>query len=81
MNNRAITIESELGMEKRCVACEQYWPADLEFYSSSKSVDGLAPRCRACVAERFRGSINAHLRAGHASNGIVRHIRSCKQSS
>ena len=47
---------SELGPEKRCLACRQFWPADSEFFAPRKNRrDPLSLRCRACIAELFWG--------------------------
>jgi hypothetical protein len=41
--------ESELGLEKYCFTCGEFWPADEEFFGPSKtSKDRLALRCKAC---------------------------------
>jgi hypothetical protein len=50
MRSRAIT---ELGEEKQCMCCGEYWPADVEFFAAQRSSkDGLSPRCIACIKER-----------------------------
>lgn len=47
------TKGSDIGCEKRCPSCGEYWPADNEFFAAaSSSRDGLARRCLACVKER-----------------------------
>lgn len=44
---------TELGEEKRCIACGEYWPADAEFFDRKiSSRDGLTPRCIACIKAR-----------------------------
>lgn len=49
-------MTSELGVEKRCLACKQFWPADSEFFAPRKNArNPLSPRCRACIAELFWG--------------------------
>jgi hypothetical protein len=49
-------ITSELGIEKRCLACRQFWPADSEFFAPRNNRrDPLSQRCRACIAELFWG--------------------------
>lgn len=41
---------TELGLEKRCTTCREYWPADSTFFGIK---DGrLDPNCRACLAEK-----------------------------
>lgn len=38
-------------IEKRCAKCRDYWPADLEFFYSATTVDGLNEWCKACYIE------------------------------
>lgn len=46
-------IVTELGDEKYCMSCGEYWPADLEFFGAMRSArDGLTPRCLACIQAR-----------------------------
>lgn len=40
---------TELGVEKLCSACGEYWPADTEFFEARKLKDGLSSRCIACT--------------------------------
>lgn len=50
------TAESELGLEKRCLACRQFWPADSEFFEPRRNWrNPLSQRCRACIAETYWG--------------------------
>ena len=45
---------TEVGEEKRCMACGDYWPADDEFFAPMRSSrDGLTPRCIACVRAKI----------------------------
>lgn len=40
-------------LEKHCAACDEYWPADTEFfYSKSDQQDSLWPWCKACYREK-----------------------------
>lgn len=49
-----IKAVTELGEEKRCMACGEYWPADIEFFDVMRSSrDGLTPRCIACIRARI----------------------------
>jgi hypothetical protein len=41
---------TELGIERRCGRCRQFWPADQEFFSLKKPGQ-LHSWCRACFAE------------------------------
>lgn len=45
-------IETELGTEKLCTRCHEYWPADKEFfYLANKKKDGLHSWCKCCYLE------------------------------
>ncbi len=47
---------TELGVEKKCISCKEYWPSDGEFFAvMATSRDGLSPRCRACIKEKAWG--------------------------
>lgn len=37
---------------KRCSGCQDYWPADTEFFFAKKDGDGIDNTCRACYMER-----------------------------
>ena len=51
------TIVTELGEEKRCTRCGDYWPADGEFFGHQpNNRNGLSSQCRACLAESRRES-------------------------
>lgn len=55
-----IKMLTELGEEKRCLACCEFWPADLEFFASQPSArDGLSTRCLACIREKSWGSVSS----------------------
>lgn len=48
---------TELGAEKKCVRCGEWWPADREFfYADRKRPDGHFSTCRACRADIQRES-------------------------
>jgi len=55
MKERDKLIETELGIERWCIRCKDYWP--LDFFN--KKGNGLHVYCRACMTERKR-----ELRAG-----------------
>lgn len=41
--------QSEGVLEKRCCTCNEYWPADSEFfYTHKEGLDGLRNYCKAC---------------------------------
>jgi hypothetical protein len=46
---------TELGTERRCNACSDWWPLDGEFFHRNpKGVGGFLGTCRACFSERRR---------------------------
>lgn len=54
-------IETELGVEKLCIHCGEYWPLDSEFWwcQNVKGKDGVVtPRfeaaCKGCYVERYK---------------------------
>lgn len=57
-DGQPIFIETELGKEKYCSGCEDYFPATNEFfYRNCKTADGqpkLTTLCKACFNERYR---------------------------
>lgn len=48
------TRETDIGPEKLCSRCDEWWPADEEFFFADKTSkdDGLEHECRACKRER-----------------------------
>ena len=46
--NRA-TVETELGVEAQCSRCEEFFPADREFFFASKG--RVHSWCKACASE------------------------------
>jgi hypothetical protein len=51
----ALSRVTELGAEKRCLACGEYWPADTEFFQSRLVTrDRLSACCIACSRERIK---------------------------
>lgn len=57
--------EGELGLEKLCAACNEWWPADDEFFSPD--VGGAGGRynyCKACAAEKI--ALKRQARRGEA---------------
>ena len=47
-----VKINTELGAEKQCITCGEFWPADTEFFEpKQKTRDRLSTRCIACVKE------------------------------
>jgi len=47
---------TELGVEKRCTRCGDWWPADEEFFPKNRvrTKRGLSPWCKACFTEYHR---------------------------
>lgn len=55
-------VRTELGEEKRCLACCEFWPADEEFFAGQRTAkDGLSSRCLACIREKMWGYTSSHL--------------------
>lgn len=49
---------SEIGMEKQCITCGEYWPADAEFFEYAKKTrDRLSARCIACIKAKTWASV------------------------
>ncbi len=49
---------TDIGKEKRCITCGEYWPADTEFFEvSHKTRDRLSARCIACIKENTWSSL------------------------
>lgn len=52
-------IKTELGTEKQCIHCGEYYPATKEFFygTSNKRKDGtqtLEANCKDCYKQRFK---------------------------
>jgi hypothetical protein len=46
-------IKNEIGEERRCIACREYWPLDAEFFDRTGGGGrGYSLRCLACIKER-----------------------------
>jgi hypothetical protein len=51
-------ILTEIGEEKQCITCGEFWPADTEFFDAKlKTRDRLSTRCIACVKEKVWSSV------------------------
>lgn len=51
-------LETELGLEKQCTRCHDFWPADAEFfYAAGSAKDGLMSECKACFAEKNAANV------------------------
>ncbi|ASN71614.1 hypothetical protein 2F1_13 [Uncultured Caudovirales phage clone 2F_1] len=53
-----IYIHTELGIEKRCTCCNEYFPFDDEFFYKNGFKHGIqqwTARCKACYVETYRG--------------------------
>lgn len=48
--------ETDLGIEKQCTRCGEFWPVDDEFYSVQREADGAraSSMCRACFVEHYK---------------------------
>lgn len=48
-------LDPEMGLEKLCSGCNEYWPQDTAFWSVWNHIysqDGLQHYCKACEAEK-----------------------------
>lgn len=64
---------TELGEEKRCMSCGEYWPADSEFFEVMQSRrDGWSPRCIACIRAKTWQLARAGLPGAANRQGIER---------
>lgn len=62
-------METELGIERKCSKCGEWWPHDTEFYyADADGLGGLTSRCRACFAERYGRETK---RGPHADRGRI----------
>lgn len=53
-----IYIKTELGTEKRCTRCGDYYPLDTDFFYRNGTWRGKAQwtsHCKACFTETYRG--------------------------
>lgn len=49
---RGAMARSELGLEKRCTRCGEFWPFDTEFwFANTGKPDGAMDWCRACYTQ------------------------------
>lgn len=46
-------VDAELGIERRCFACGEWWPQDAEFWYFDRAGQVMG-RCRACWSDRRR---------------------------
>ncbi len=55
---------SSIGLERRCSACKEYWPADTEFfYAAIGRSEGLSWWCKACYRDwKARHQAQRHAR-------------------
>ena len=52
--DRPILKRTELGLERMCIICEEFWPLDGEFFYRDRSGHaGFMPRCKACHEEKY----------------------------
>lgn len=57
MTHLRIYITTELGTEKRCTGCNEYYPLDQDFYYKNgfwKGHQQWTARCKACYVETYR---------------------------
>ena len=53
---RQPTMETELGTERQCARCLDYWPLDDEFWYFDKRTGHVMGDCKACWTELKRAS-------------------------
>lgn len=46
--------DAELGLEKRCATCGDYYPADTEFFFAGSDGDGLHCSCKDCHKQSYQ---------------------------
>jgi len=54
-------LHTELGIEKHCPLCKEYYPFDEEFFFKNGFKNGVqkwAARCKACYLESYRGGVS-----------------------
>lgn len=52
MERGAAIVDDVLGLLKLCPRCQEFWPQDTLFWStSSREADGLQCHCKACQSE------------------------------
>ncbi len=50
---------TEIGLVKKCNICQEYWPADTQFFYADKyTSSGLMPNCIACFEEKKRTPVS-----------------------
>lgn len=60
--------EGDTGIEKLCTACDEWWPADGEFfYADPEGVAGLFYTCKACYQDRYKTRRDARRKAKSAT--------------
>lgn len=53
LHSQPVITVTELGTEKRCVSCGEYWPVDAEFFRpQASSRDHWSARCIACIRDK-----------------------------
>ncbi|MFU9046288.1 hypothetical protein ACNAUY_07835 [Acinetobacter tibetensis] len=71
---RPLYIFTDIGREKHCPKCDEYFPATKEFfYGKNKNGVGLESCCKACYMERKRGYKSAERcwGLGRKVNGVL----------
>jgi hypothetical protein len=66
---------TELGTERRCNGCGEWWPLDGEFYHRNpKGIGGFLGTCRACFAERRNRRDLTRRTSGKATSSLLRAV-------
>lgn len=58
---------TDLGLEKICSTCGEFWPADSQFFTlrgEAAEARGLSSSCRACTAEMVKMKRGVHVPGG-----------------
>lgn len=68
-------IETELGIEKKCIHCGEYYPATKEFFYGTGQFkkDGTAyleGNCKACYKEKFKPWVKRSYDVSHKYSSI-----------
>lgn len=68
-------IETELGLEKQCIGCGEYYPASKEFfygrgYIKKDGTPGLEANCKDCYKQRFKPWVKRTYDVAHRYIGV-----------
>ena len=49
-------LDADGELERRCSWCDEFWPADTEFFQAGNTSFGLHCYCKACFTERRKAA-------------------------